>query len=308
MGDEECCTQPCARIRHEARTRRLRTPFLLVPLLLTLSFLPGRAQDSLDLTAGYSREHVTGLRRGIAVGLVGAISLSIAVDSYYAWWQDANKPFSFYNDGLLDGAYLGIDKVGHMYGTYATFKIIRNILLWGGSDPKVALWWAAGIAAFHSLQIEIGDAISPWGFDLADMTMGFIGVGYGLLQAEIPSLRNFNLKVSYWSKTGFTSPANFTRDYDAMTVWLAADVHNLLPSSLKPYWPSFLQVAVGYGLGWGQTRREFAIGLDLNLEAFAPCNDNVLLVQRVFNTVHWPAPAIKLTDGKGPVYYGVHLK
>ncbi len=274
-----------------------------VPVLLPLT-----AQDTMDAYAGYNRENVTGLRHGISVGLVGAISLSIVVDSYYAWWQDANKPFSFYNDGWFDGAYLGIDKVGHMYGTYAMFTMIRNALLWGGHDPGTSLWWAAGIAVFHSLQIEIGDAFSPWGFDIADLSMGLVGVGYGILQSQVPFFQNFKLKVSYWSKVGFASPANFTRDYDAMTVWMTANVHNLLPSSVRSYWPEFLQIGVGYGLGWRESRREFAIGLDLNLEAFKTGSDNVLLVERFFDLVHWPAPALKLTEGKGPVWYGVHLK
>ena len=257
---------------------------------------------------GYTRHDITPLRYGISVGLVSAISLSIVVDSYYAWWRDADKPFSFYTEDWFGGPHLGIDKIGHYYGSYATSKMIRNVMLWGGHSPQASLWWAAGIAAFHSLQIEIGDAFSPFGFDYQDMMMGFLGVGYMILQTEVPFFNNFNFKVSYYSKTGFTSPANFIRDYDAMTVWWTANVHRLLPESAASYWPEWLQVAVGYGVGWKETRREFVIGLDLNLEAFSPCNDNVLIVQRVFNVVHYPSPALKLTSGKGPIWYGFHLK
>jgi len=271
---------------------------------------PGAATDSLSPSpvAGYTRENVTPLRHGISIGLVSAISLSIVVDSYYAWWKDANKPFSFYTEDWFDGPHLGIDKVGHFYGSYATSKIIRNIMLWGGHSPQASLWWAAGIAAFHSLQIEIGDAFSPFGFDYQDMTMGWLGVAYMILQSEVPFFDNFNFKVSYWSKTGFTSPANFIKDYDAMTVWLTANVHRLLPESMQSYWPEFLQLAVGYGVGYQESRREFVIGLDFNLEAFKPCNDNVLAAERILNVVHWPSPAVKLTAGKGPIWYGAHLK
>ena len=271
---------------------------------------PTLPQEDLSLSpyAGYTRQNITPLRYGISVGLVSAISLSIAVDSYFTWWKDAAKPFSFYTESWFGYPHLGIDKIGHLYGTYATSKIIRNIMLWGGHSPKASLWWAAGIGAFHSLQIEIGDAFSPYGFDYQDMLMGFFGVGYMILQTEVPYFNNFNFKVSYWSKTGFTSPANFVSDYDAMTVWLTANVHNILPESMQDYWPEFLQVAVGYGVGWKETRREFVIGFDFNLEAFSPCTDNVLLVQRVFNVVHWPSPALKLTTGKGPIWYGAHLK
>jgi hypothetical protein len=240
--------------------------------------------------------------------MVSAISASIVVDSYYAWWKDANSPFSFYTEGWLTGPHLGIDKFGHFFGTYATSKIIRNMMLWGGHSPGASLWWAAGIAAFHSLQIEIGDAFSPFGFDYQDMLSGFFGLGYMILQSQVPFFQNFDFKVSYWSKAGLTSPANFFSDYDAMTVWLTGNVHRLLPESLDSYWPEFLQLAVGYGVGWGESRREFVIGLDFNIQAFSACNDNVLLAQRIVDLIHYPAPALKLTGGKGPIWYGAHLK
>jgi hypothetical protein len=50
------------------------------------------------------------------------------------------------------------------------------------------------------------------------------------------------------------------------------------------------------------------IGLDLNLEGFSTHNDHVLLVERVFNNYHFPAPALKMTEGKGPLGYLLHLK
>ncbi len=301
----------CAQETSSVLTSRESSPVLPVrdstSLSSTRAVPPGETSPP-NPYAGYTRENISPFRHGFSVGLVSAISLSIAIDSYYTWWQDANKPFSFYTEGWFNGPHQGIDKVGHYFGTYATSKIIRNIMLWGGHSPEAALWWAAGIAAFHSLQIEIGDAFSPYGFDYQDMLMGFLGVGYMILQTEVPFMNNFNFKVSYWSKTGFTSPANFVSDYDAMTVWLSANIHNLLPESMGPYWPEFLQVAVGYGVGWKEARREFVIGLDFNLEAFSPCTDNVLLLQRIFNLVHYPSPTLKLTTGKGPLWYGAHLK
>jgi hypothetical protein len=69
-----------------------------------------------------------------------------------------------------------------------------------------------------------------------------------------------------------------------------------------------LQIAVGYGVGWNRTQREFVFGLDFNLEAFSPCSDEMLLTQRVVNTMHLPAPAVKLTTEKGPIWYLAHIK
>ena len=257
---------------------------------------------------GYSRDNITPLRKAVATGIVGVVGVGMVADAYFTWWKDVEKPFSFYTENWFDGPHRGIDKVGHFYGTYLEFKGMRQVMLWGGYSPEAAFWWPAGIAAFHALEIELGDAFTPYGFDYQDLLMGFLGVTYGILQTKYPYLNNFNFKVSFWPKAGFTTPANFTSDYDAMTVWLTANMHNILPSSIGDHWPAWLQLGVGYGVGWEQTRREFVIGFDLNLEGFTTTNDHVLMVERVFDTLHYPAPALKMTEGKGPLWYGLHFK
>lgn len=280
----------------------------VVAVFLLAAFLQSaHAQDSIPPYDGYQRGHISSFRHTFGVGMVGLLSAGILADSYYAWWKDVEKPFSFYSEGWFGDAHLGMDKAGHFFGAHTTFKLGREFLLYAGLTPNAALWWGAGIAAFHSLEIEIGDGFSPWGFSFEDLTMGFLGIGYGILQSEVPFFRNFTFKFSYWSDA-IKSPANFTNDYDAMTVYLTTNVHNLLPSSLDRYWPEFLQIAVGYGVGWGETRRELVLGLDINLEAFSPCSDEMLLAERVVNTMHLPLPAVKLTQGKGPLWYLTHIK
>ncbi len=286
---------------------RSRLKQLLTVLLFTGLLQSARAQDSIPPYAGYQRGQISSFRHTFGVGMVGLLSASILADSYFAWWKDVEKPFSFYSEGWFNDAHLGMDKVGHFFGASTTFKLSHEFLLYAGSTPQAALWWSAGVAAFHTLEIEIGDGFSPWGFSFEDLTMGFLGIGYGILQSEVPFFHNFSFKFSYWS-SAIKSPANFTNDYDAMTVWLTTNVHNLLPSSLDRYWPEFLQIAVGYGVGWDRTQREFVFGLDFNLEAFTPCSDEMLLAQRVVNTMHLPAPALKLTTEKGPIWYLAHIK
>ena len=266
------------------------------------------AQGSFQLVDGYRPEQFTPARKTISVGLVAVLSLGILADSYYTWWKDAEKSFSFYTEPWFGPPHLGIDRFGHLMGAYATFKIGRNVLLWGGHDPGAALWWAAGIAAWHSLEIEIGDGFSEYGFDYKDLLMGFTGVGYGILQTQVPFFNNFNFKFSYWSNLGSKTPASFVSDYDAMTIWLTANVHNLLPASINQYWPEFIQLAVGYGTADNQTLRELVIGFDFNLEAFTPCNNDMLLIQRSVNTIHLPAPAVSFTQGKDPAWYGLYFK
>jgi hypothetical protein len=286
--------------------RALRTPAVIILLVFGI-LQSARPQDSLPPFDGYQRGKISTFRRDFGLGMVGLLSAGILADSYFTWWKDVEKPFSFYREGWFDDAHLGIDKAGHFFGSHTTFKLTREFLLYAGVSPNAALWWGAGIAMFHSFEIEIGDGFSPYGFSLEDLTMGTLGISYGILQTEVPFMRNFNFKFSSWSNA-IKSPANFTSDYDAMTIWLTADVHELLPSTLDSYWPKFLQIAVGYGVGWERTRREFVFGLDFNLEAFAPCSDEMLITQRVLDTMHFPAPSVKLTTGKGPLYYLAHIK
>jgi hypothetical protein len=282
---------------------------LLLLAVLAVIHSPVAAQDSLTAVDGYDPAGFTTAKNVISVSLVAAFSAAVLVDSYYTWWQGADKSFSFYSDHWFNGPHLGLDKLGHFYGPYATYKGFRNVLLWGGHDPGAAMWWSAGIAAFHSLQIEIGDGFSEFGFCWEDLAAGWLGVAYGIAQTEIPYLRSFNFKFSYWSNLGARTPANFVSDYDAMTIWLTVNVHRVLPESLRPLWPEFLQLGLGYGTADAQTRREFVIGLDIELESlFSPANNEMLLIQRSLDLMHFPAPAVKFTTGKEPEYYLFHLR
>jgi len=284
------------------------TRHLLVLLVLAVTI--GRAQDSTEippLKEFHQTEGWTG-RKIASTATVGLIFTTTWIDAYYTWWRDVEKPFSFFTNDWLKGQQLGLDKAGHFLGTYAIFKITRNIMLWGGYDRPTAFWWATGLALFNGLQIEIGDGFTPYGFDYQDLIFDFAGVGYGMLQAEVPFLENFNVKFSYWSSTGVKTPIQFTKDYDAMTVWLSLNVHNLLPEKAAEYWPRWLNIGVGYGVDDNMTRRELAIGFDLNLEGFSTRSEDVLLAERLGDLWHLPMPAVKFTTGKEPQYYLLYTR
>jgi hypothetical protein len=270
------------------------------------------AQDSLEVTAGFTHVDGSSTKKTLATAMIGTLVTGTLIDSYFTWWATAEKPFSFLgHDGenWLSGAHNGIDKPGHLFGAYCMFKLVHNTLLWGGFDRSTAFWWATGLGLWNGLEIEIGDAFTPYGFDYQDLVFDFAGVGYAMLQSQVPFLQDFNLKFSYWSKKGFTSPANFTTDYDALTIWMTVNVHNLLPTSLDKYWPEFLRLAVGYGVDDNATRREMAIGLDLSLESlFSPSNEDWRLAARLGDVVHLPAPTIKFTQGKAPRTYLFNLE
>ena len=289
----------------------LRSSYVAI-LLLLCAVAEGAAQDSLEVAHGFRRVDGGSTRKTIATVWVGTIVAGTLIDSYFTWWKTAEKPFSFLDhtgENWLSGGHNGIDKPGHFFGGYCMFKIIHNILLWGGYNRSTAFWWASGIGLWNGLEIEIGDGFTQYGFDYQDLMFDVAGIGYGMLQSQVPFLENFNFKFSYWSKKGFTSPANFTTDYDALTLWMTLNVHNLLPSSVDRYWPKFLQLAIGYGVDDHETRREVTIGLDLSVESlFSPSNEDLLLATRLVDVLHLPSPAVKFTQGKEPRYYLFNLQ
>jgi len=242
-------------------------------------------------------------RKIIATGAIGGILVGSLIGSYFDWWKDDNRPFHFTDDGLFNNYSLGIDKVGHAYTSYFYFNTFRNVMRWGGYDERTAFWWAAGISAFFALSIEIGDGLSPFGFSTWDLSFNMMGLGYGMAQTAVPFLQNFRLKWSYVPQEGYRWPPRFTEHYDAHIYWLTFNVHNLLPESAGAWWPEFLQLAVGYGVDDVQTRREFMIGLDLDLDVFRTEQPEVRLLEQTVNLFHIPMPTVKFTEGKTPRYY-----
>lgn len=273
-------------------------------LLLTAR---GAAQDSSVVTEGFPAREGMSVRKAVATGAAGGILAASLVESYYAWWKDATGPFTFRSEGWFSNQ-RGIDKAGHFYTSYLHFRAFRDILLWGGYGSATATAWAAGMSAVFALSVEVGDGFSEYAFDYQDLLFNAAGLGYGLLQTEVPALRNFTFKWSYVPAGGYRFPPRFTRHYDAHTYWLTARVDAFLPRSVEPYWPDFLRLAFGYSVADGGTRSEWVIGLDLDLEAFGPCDPDLLLPVRLLNAYHFPAPAVKFTDGKRAEFRVFHLQ
>jgi hypothetical protein len=278
----------------------------LILILLLCATVNGFAADSTAVNEGFTLRSGWPAKKVVATGLVGGVLAGSLVSSYYDWWKDSGMPFHFVREGFLYDYSLGIDKIGHAYTSYFYFRAVRTILLWGGYEPEEAFWWGTGASAFFALSVEIGDGVSPYGFSWEDLTANMIGLGFGMLQTRVEFLRNVTFKWSYVPTDGWRWPPHFTDHYDAHTYWLAFNVHRMLPASSAGYWPEWLQLAVGYGVDRQQTRRELVIGLDLNLEAFTTSNEDLLMVERVVNSFHVPAPAVKFTEGDGAKWYLIH--
>ena len=254
--------------------------------------LPDSTNGSHDFWSRYSLSTVT------TATLVGGIFIY----GWAVWWKNDYRSFRYWTNpgGFLNDG-VGIDKVGHMYTGYYIFHSTYDILKWGGHDENAAFWWATGISAFHAFGVEVGDGFSEWGFDYQDMLSNWTGVGLSVLQQKVPFFSNVELKWSLYYP--LNRHAFIINDlYDYHIYWLSFKVNNLLPESIEPFWPDWLQFAVGYGSADHGTRREFVLGFDYNIEMIPIDGTDINLVKKLLNLLHLPAPGVKLSPGHSPEF------
>ncbi len=238
---------------------------------------------------------------GALLGLAGAIT-------WYqqAWYPDSTKgPFNF----QVDWSYAKeFDKVGHAFGGWmASYCSYEAFIASGLSQDDAAIWGVAGGLFFQTF-IEVQDGFhTNYGFDWTDQLGNMIGAGFFYAQRKVPFLRNFDPKWSV-GPSGRDSAREAAQirsrlivdDYDRQDMWLSIKMHNLLPNDLKPYWPKWLQLALGAGardveLTGYKPYRVLHLSLDYNLVEMLPDLGPFgnWLVQGL-NAFHLPAPALQL--------------
>ena len=266
-------------------------------LIMLRTFALSQSADQPDTT---QPEHPFWSRYNMAK--VATIGLAGGTLAYSAgvWWVNDYRPFHFETGPWFDDK-LGIDKIGHLYTSYFMFHALHEILLWGGHSENASFWWATGITAFHAFVVEVGDGFSPYGFDYKDITFNYIGLAYSILQDRLALLKNFEIKWSlYYPLNRHTFKINSLYDYHIY--WMSAKVNALLPESLKPYWPEFLQITFGLGTDDNITRRTYILAFDYNLELIPLEGKDASLIKRILNMFHLPAPGVKFSKGHAPEF------
>jgi hypothetical protein len=239
-------------------------------------------------------------RRNLSrVGTIG-IAGGTMIYSAGVWWVNDYRPFH-YTQGPWFEDKLGIDKIGHMFTSYAMFDAVNNVLLWGGHDTSSSFWWAAGIAAFHGFAVEVGDGFSQYGFDYRDLTFNYLGLSYNMLRQKVPLLQNFSLKWSlYYPLNRHSFKINSLYDYHIY--WMSVRVHGLLPEGWKPYWPPILALAFGLGADDNVHRRTYCLSFDFDLEQLPLEGRDAGVLKKLLNLFHLPAPGIKFSHGHAPEF------
>ena len=237
----------------------------------------------------------------VIAGLVVQQSSSSLVE-YKWWWQDSSNAFHFEHDGVFNNYSFGMDKIGHAFVSHLCYHAIHEAMTWAEFTPKQTLYTSIALPAFWALSIEIGDAFSPYGFSVPDLAANFAGIGYGVLQHQLPFFKNIAFKLSYYPRIPVY---RLSSNYDDHIYWLSFNMHNLLPGIVGHKWPEVINLAAGYSIedyNKGPIKREFVFGIDINLAAIKTKSKGLTAIKNVVNLIHLPSPGVKVTREHTPQY------
>lgn len=241
---------------------------------------------------------------GIITGVSGT-TIGIFVYFQNVWWAGESARFQF--DKGSDMIYaLGMDKAGHFWSSKLTSDLFSDMLKWSGVPERKALWYGAGYGILTTALVEIKDGFAPyWGFSMGDMAANTAGALFPVVQAYVPVMQNFQVKwsydfmnPSYYKTLDNNGDKPFMDDYERHNYWLSANVHGLLPLQLKPYWPKFLNIAVGLSAdrlnGKGAGNHQVHLALDYDLTKLPIRSKTWKRAMHYLNHLHFPAPTIRI--------------
>lgn len=188
-------------------------------------------------------------------------------------------------------------------------------------SERSSMIWSSSLALLYQLEMETTDGFyKKWGFSWWDVAANTIGSLLPNVQRAYPALSAINLKMSYYPSKAFRNGwyDYILKDYEGFTYWLTFNVHDLAPISLQKYLPSWLGIAVGYGItnsilgkerynngsdGKGGGDQEWYIAFDYDLRKLPGDSALLKFLKEELNLFHLPAPTIRFTPSR--IYYGL---
>ncbi|MGB9772997.1 MAG: DUF2279 domain-containing protein [Bacteroidota bacterium] len=252
---------------------------------------------------------ISGSRLAVVIGVSGGIIAGAHLVQYNHWWKGPRSEFRFVDDSKYA---LNADKLGHAYFARVVTDLMAHSLMWAGVDHLSALWYGAGVSMLFQTYVEVEDGFAKnIGFSPGDFGANIAGALYPVAQHYLPFLRNALFKWSLYPSEKYMHHAYafIIDDYESQYFWLSISVHNLLPRQWRRWYPSFLNVAVGYSVrdldlrGGGE--RQWFIALDYDFEKLPGDGWFLRALKHVLNVYHFPAPTIQLRPHV--VAYGFHF-
>ncbi|NLB62693.1 MAG: hypothetical protein GX801_01120 [Fibrobacter sp.] len=230
-----------------------------------------------------------------------------------AWWDESTTKFHFKNDFEYAK---NLDKLGHFYAGALIGEGFYDGLRWSGVSEFKSHLWAGIFASLTHVGVDIKDGFSSWGYSVWDVVGGSLGGFWPMAQKYVPFMKYVDYKMSYWvnSKLYWTEGDHtgvFTDDYPNQTHWLSFRINAMLPDVLEPFWPDWLNIAVGLSVEDGifarddlnyaqnnqrlkDARRQVYIGLDYDLQVFKPKAYWAKRLLTYANYIKLPAPSVRV--------------
>ena len=280
--------------------------------------------DSIPFTSYQSRKI-------ILASSTTAISLASLVYLNNAWYNQFNTgKFHFFDD---NAEWLQMDKIGHLFTTYQTGRLMMEAYQWAGFRKKHVL--VSGGAGFvYMTAIEVLDGFSNgWGFSWGDQVSNALGTSSAILQHAFWNEQRISVKFSYASSglakynpklLGENFYTQILKDYNGQTLWLSINPSAFFKPQSK--FPKWLNLAFGYSaygmlgafsnsfvvqdsdgnvLKFDRARRYY-FSLDVDLTRVKTKSKILKSVFSVVNILKFPFPAIQFSQNKWrfyPLYY-----
>ncbi|MCB2204817.1 YfiM family protein [bacterium] len=254
-----------------------------------------------------------------AAGVTGAYYAASLFVLSETWYKDREYvPFHFYNDNR---AYLQVDKMGHVFGSYVYSYIGFHLLRESGFSREQSLLYGATLGLVLQTPVEIMDGIHEgYGFSWGDMAANAAGSALVLLQEVLFREQLVTYKFSYRESdyagkaNGYLGTNTFDRvfnDYNGHTYWLSCPINKIVPNTITPDW---LNIAVGYGANgmYGEftnrseyngvtippaTRyRQYLLSLDIDWSRIETDSSILNIILKALTFIKLPFPALEYTS------------
>ena len=290
------------------RTTRATALVVVVTFILTLTatWLPAQSPP---ISAGYGQ----GRGRAAAGSCPGAVSGTLATSATVSAvatgveLQDMSRTGSWHVMKQPDPMRIAADPSSHLHalGSYHLARTAASAF--AGCQGAMR---AAASGAVWALAVGVSkEVVDGWytGFSTVDLAVDAAGVGYALAQTAVPVLRHITptFSLSPRALRSLASASGAMTDYGNQTVWLSANVHELLPTAAARAWPAAMRLSVGRRTAGGTAGSQYIIGVDLDAVYLPGSNARWMRVKAALHHVRLPGPAL-VVGSNGTKAFGLY--
>lgn len=297
---------------------RLRTFFVFT---LFFAFLISEASnDSLNPKPAINRKLIVG-------GTSAVLGLGSLLYLNQAWYADNRTgDFHFFND---NNEWLQVDKVGHMFTTYQTGRLMMEAFDWAGYSKKQKLFVGGALGLYYMTVVECMDGFSEgWGFSWGDEFANVLGSAMAISQEAAWGEQRVQLKFFY-SNSGLAQynaellgDKAYTRplkDYNGQSYWLSISPATFFKG--KTMFPKWLSISFGYGahgmIGAEENPtlvdasgnpivyeryRRYYFSFDLDLKQIKVKSKFLGALFSALNVIKFPCPTLEYSQGSFKIH------